>query len=350
MKQIAWNKRKATIAIALCTIIAVSSIIFLQNNQTTQAALINPHPGLVGWWSFNEGSGTVAGDSSGNGKTGIINGATWVDGKYGKALDFTGVNNYVDVLDPQFNTQSQGTISLWFKVSSLTAENTLLSYFENWNNYLFLYITDSGQIMVRFVISGVSTTYPVASGIQTGNWYQLVVVQDGVSLKGYLNAVAQTPRTTTNWFANIGLTSSSDIRIGRIAVFATLQGIIDEARIYNRALSQTEIQSDFNAGPDSSANILAKVPQGTTQVITTLSWQGTGNISVIIMTPSQNYTENMLPEYQKSSYSTSSGITNTLNIKRLSVSVTALPIDQNWNILLSLDKVDDYQVSVEVQK
>ena len=127
-------------------------------------------------------------------------------------------------------------------------------------------------------------------------------------------------------------------------------GVIDEVRIYGRVLSTSEIQVDFNAGPDSSANVLAKFPQGTTQVITTLSWQGTGNIDATIVSPSQEYIENMLPVYQKLSYSTTNGITNMLNIKRLSIAVTALPSDQNWNITLILDKVDNYQITVEVQK
>ena len=127
-------------------------------------------------------------------------------------------------------------------------------------------------------------------------------------------------------------------------------GAIDEDRIYNLALTAAELQTDYNIGPDSSANVLAKVPQGATQVITTPSWQGTGNIDVTIASPSQEYTENMLPVYQKSRYSTTNGITNMLNIKRLSIAVTALPSDQNWNITLILDKVDNYQITVEVQK
>ena len=47
--------------------------------------------GLVGYWSMNEGTGTMAGDGSGNGNRGTLtNGPTWVDGKRGKALNFDG--------------------------------------------------------------------------------------------------------------------------------------------------------------------------------------------------------------------------------------------------------------------
>ena len=105
----------------------------------------------------------------------------------------------------------------------------------------------------------------------------------------------------------------------------------------------------FNKSPDFSPYLSANVPQGTTQVITTLSWQGTGNINVTITTPSQTYTESMMSEYQKTTYSTTGGgPMSMLNIKRLSISVTALPSAQSWNITLTYDNtVSAYQISVE---
>ena len=93
MKHFSWTKKKA----ALTLIIAATTTLILQNNQTTQAALLNPHPGLIAWWNFDEGSGTIAGDMSGNGNIGTLNGATWVSGKYETALIFDGATNYVNV-------------------------------------------------------------------------------------------------------------------------------------------------------------------------------------------------------------------------------------------------------------
>src|SRR3989338_9287108 len=56
--------------------------------------------GLVGYWSMNEGTGSYAGDASGNKNTGTLTGGpTWVDGKRGKALSFDGSNDYVSVAD-----------------------------------------------------------------------------------------------------------------------------------------------------------------------------------------------------------------------------------------------------------
>jgi hypothetical protein len=338
------NRKKATIAIALIAIIAVSSGIYLQNNSTTQAALINPHPGLVGWWSFNEGSGTVAGDNSGNGNIGTINSAAWVDGKYGKALDFTADGSSIIV--PQSNAISLAnslSLSCWIKG---VFTNSWFDFLKKGYNYCFT-VGSNGRVGFQ-IYDG--TNNPLVRGgsnpaVNDGQWHNIVGVRDTAAhkLRLYVDGslVDQVTATTTGSIQN-----TADFVIGA----NSLNSIIDEVRIYNYALSQTEIQADFKGGPDFSANVLVKAPQGTTQVITTLSWQGNGNINVTLRSPAQNYTENMLPEYQKSSYSTSNGITSILNIKRLSVSVTALPSDQNWYIALTLDNVDDYQITVEAQK
>jgi hypothetical protein len=346
------NRKKATIAIALITIIAVSSGIYLQNNSTTQAALINPHPGLAGWWSFDEGIGTVASDSSGNGNTGTIYGATWVSGTYGQALSFGGASDYVQVPDStslRDAGNSNRTIEFWAKFTTLstTPNIQMIGLFETntIGNRLFLYGNrDNFWTSFRTATSVQDYAANINFAEVLNGWHHFALVYDGAHVYIYLDGNLRNSGVLTGNWANVPVIFKVD---ANPLAFA---GAIDEVRIYNKALSTTDIQADFNSGPDFSANVLAKVPQGTTQVITTFSWQGTGNINVTIVSPSQNYTESILPEYQKSSYSTSNGITSMLNIKRLSVSVTALPSDQNWYMVLALDNVKDYQITVEVQK
>jgi hypothetical protein len=71
---------------------------------------------LVGYWKFDEGSGTTAYDSSGNGNHGTIYGATYVDGKIGKALGFDGVDDNVEVPDSDtLDVTDALTVSFWFK-------------------------------------------------------------------------------------------------------------------------------------------------------------------------------------------------------------------------------------------
>jgi len=67
--------------------------------------------GVVGSWNFDEGSGTTAHDVSGNSNDGTIYGATWVDGKYNKALNFDGVNDYVSCVPKSFNITNEFSAS-----------------------------------------------------------------------------------------------------------------------------------------------------------------------------------------------------------------------------------------------
>ena len=72
-------------------------------------------PSLVGWWKFDEGSGIIAADSSGNGNDGAFNGnPTWVDGKFGKALHFDGVDDFVEVPHADILTvDTEVTVMAW---------------------------------------------------------------------------------------------------------------------------------------------------------------------------------------------------------------------------------------------
>jgi FMN-dependent NADH-azoreductase len=74
------------------------------------------------------------------------------------------------------------------------------------------------------------------------------------------------------------------------------------------------------------------------------------SINVTIESPLKNYTEDTVSVYQKTVYSTSDGTASMLNIKRLSISVSALSSDENWYAMLKFDDVEDYRITVEVQK
>jgi hypothetical protein len=347
MNHLFSNRKKATIAIALIAIIAVSSGIYLQNNSTTQAALINPHPGLAGWWSFNEGSGTMAGDSSGNGNNGTIYGASWVPGRFGQALSFNGVNNYVEIPNNNaFNSQFI-SVSAWFQRSGGLGTNWI-PLVGKWNNNWIFYFKSDNHLQFYIKNPDSSERFVTSTTVfnDLNTWHQVVGTYDGSNIKIYVDGKLE--GTTPN-VAGI-LTGSAPVRIGRDQVADYFNGIIDEVRVYSRSLSATEIQAEYSGGPDLSANVFVKVPQGTTQVFATLSWQGTASINATIISPSQTYTESSIPVYQKTTYSTSDGLSSMMNIKRLSVSVSALPTDQNWNVTLTFDNPVPYQITVEVQK
>jgi hypothetical protein len=357
MKHVAWTKRKSALTLTLCAIIAASTIIILQNTQTTQAALIVPHPGLVGWWRFDEGSGTMAGDSSGNGNNGTIYGATWVPGKYGQALSFDGVSSKVVSSELGFDS-TVGTLECWVsKPNWQEATPTPYSSFRailtdkrDGNNFLNLHYRGSALVW-EYQSGGSDVAVIVASTAiwPANSWHHVAAIYQANNFQLYVDGVLVGSDTSGATY-----TLGGTLAIGYGYIGGTLQkiwdGVIDEVHVYNRALSASEIQADFQQGPDFSSNLLIKMPKGTTQVITTLSWQGTGSINDTITTPTQSYTEDNMAVYQKTTYSTTSGTLNMLNIKRLSISVSALSADQNWQIALAYDNVGNYQISVETQK
>ena len=79
-------------------------------------------------------------------------------------------------------------------------------------------------------------------------------------------------------------------------------------------------------------------------------WQGARSINVTVESPSKNYTEAIVPVYQKTVYSTSDGTSSMLDIKRLSISVSALSSDENWYVMLEFDDVEDYRITAEAKK
>jgi hypothetical protein len=346
MNHLFSNRKKATIAIALIAIIAASTGIYLQNNPTTQAALIVPssQPGLVGWWQFDEGNGIQANDSSGNGRNGIISGAAWTAGKYGNALSFRGTNPDIVKVPTSLGLSGSFSILFWTQLNvNPNSEPVYAGWLCQPSTFSIEINHNTGQV-IFFPVNAP----PIQSvfGTSTSDWSFVAVVQNGASRQIYINGIldssdsngAALPLNTNSFFIGTGWSNGY------------INAVIDEVQVYNRALNSSEILSDAQKGPDFSTTLSAKIPAGTTSIITTLSWQGTGSINATINSPTQSYQENAIPVYQKTTYSTSNGPVSMLNIKRLSVSCNPLSSDQTWTIVLAIDTPSAYQISVEVQK
>ena len=200
-------------------------------------------PDLAAYWKFDDGSGTTAFDSSGNGNNGIFNGdPQWVAGKFGGALEFNG-NDYVNCGNgPSLQIQAQITIAFWFKVQAFS--NT-------WE--AFLAKSDSAYRASRGDGTG-NATHMGASGtsvgggngwfngtviVTGGQWHHYAATYDGSAGRIYIDGVLD---VTSPGTGQINL-SSSDLYIGENsgATGRFLHGLMDEVRIYSRALTGTEI-------------------------------------------------------------------------------------------------------------
>lgn len=205
----------------------------------------------VGYWKFDEGSGTLAYDSSGIGNTGtLMNGPEWVDGKVGKALKFDGVNDYVFVphsssLDIAGNEIS---VEFWMKLTNGWHPEPGASYtydqilYDKGDAYTSAMIKSTGAL--RFNIPYVPP-YPETNknNWDAGSWYHIAEVFDGTQIRIYVNGVLDKVETV------IGSVSRSTINLaigshcfGGAHFF---NGCIDEFAIYSYARTAEEIWNDY---------------------------------------------------------------------------------------------------------
>ena len=222
-------------------------------NATSQSSVANTFiaeiDGLVACWHFDEGSGNVSYDSSGNNHTAIIYGATWVNGYYGKALQYDGVDDYVS-----FSNITLGdtyTFVLWAKtLSPRIGSNPSDAYiWLNWqycgdyakgillSSQGYFFFQDCGVSSIPnsgFVIN--SYVYP-----QTNVWYFLAAVRNSSSAYFYVNGTlvgSVTGLSGYNSTSNFGFLSR---------MFNTYySNVIDEVYIFNQALSEEEITDLYN--------------------------------------------------------------------------------------------------------
>ena len=349
LKRFLGSKKRRVAVAVISAVLIVSLVGFWQTSEVAEAAILDPHPGLVGWWRFDEGTGTIAEDSSGNGNNGTIYGATWVEGKYGNALSFDGIDDYIGSIGSASFWQSLGnkTIIAWIYPSSFGVQQQILGNRKDSNSPPIGFgfgLTDVyGKLMTwTYPWQDVSSSFTVTLNA----WNFVAMTHNGTTVTFYLND--QTETKTGQQQPSLGGGMLAVGQGGEAYPGERFSGIIDEVRIYNRTLSADEIGTLFQRGPDFSSMLLAKVPRGTTEFFVTLLWQGHGSIGVTIESPSTIYTEDTVPVYQKTTYA-SGGVSDILNNKRLAISVASLPSEENWYIFLEFDDVEKYRIAFEVQ-
>ncbi len=229
--------------------------------------------GLVGFWKFDDGAGQTTDDSSdlnNDGTRGLTSSEasddpTWTSGKTGNggALDFdstTDLMNVGDDIDFEFpSTTAQFSIAAWVKTDTTpSATNYTIAgkYNSTGLREYYLYINSSNQPLLFLSDDGTgvdATTRTSSSAITVGSWNHVVATIDiGTdNFLIYINGV-QVSTTGTGTITDLFAGGASFI-VGAVdSESATpdwfMDGIIDEARVYNRALSAAEIRYLYNYG------------------------------------------------------------------------------------------------------
>jgi glucose/arabinose dehydrogenase/PKD repeat protein len=202
--------------------------------------------GIVAAYSFEESSGTTTADTTGKGHTGTVAGTDWADdGKHGRGLWFPGSNNWVTIADANDLDLTNGmTVEAWVNPFSLNGWNTVLMKEAGGSLAYGLYANDgSPWPAVTVQIGGADRSAVGTSPLPLSTWSHVAATYDGTTLRLYRNGVQIGSRAQTG---NM-LTSTGVLRIGGNAVWGEyFHGVMDDVRIYNRALTAAEIQSDMN--------------------------------------------------------------------------------------------------------
>jgi hypothetical protein len=201
--------------------------------------------GAVAAYAFNEASGTTAADASGNGHPGSVSGATWIaTGKFGRALSFDGVNDWVTVPNsPDLNVTTGLTIMAWiYPTVSNGVRDVVIKEGAGVDVYNLYHRNWRGRPEANIFVGGVNRTAEGTS-LPANTWSHIASTYDGTTLRLFVNG-AQAASTAASGALPV---SSAPLRIGGNALWGEFfKGRIDEIRVYNRALSQAEIQSLMN--------------------------------------------------------------------------------------------------------
>jgi len=232
-------------------VLVVGGVSALAMTGVTRAA----DSGLMGWWKLDDGAGALAMDSSVHGNSGTLtNGPVWVAGKIGGALRLDGRNQYVECGNgPSLNVTDQITLAVWINPSAagngqhqhyVTKGDKCYALKHNTGNYMEFDIYDRGWFTAR----GPAVTAASFNGV----WHHVAGTYDGKILKMYIDGELQPAFGAESHVGHIPLTATS-VSIGRdndAGGRRYYNGLIDDVRIYNRALSQEEIVRVFGGMED----------------------------------------------------------------------------------------------------
>lgn len=206
-----------------------------------------PPPVMKAWWPLDETSGVGAADIAGGNNGVHQNGPTPTPGQVAGALDFDGVDDAVVAPVLGSHDYVNLTLDAWIRPDALDQDGQVIIDF---GNYLYELSLEGSELRLVFQPAPVSYA-PLSSGanIQAGVWTHVAVVADNNAgeFRFYVNGQVVTIYTfysaTNSWTGNQWRLGSSSF-----GPSYTFDGLIDEVEVFERALTQAEIQSIYDAG------------------------------------------------------------------------------------------------------
>ena len=201
--------------------------------------------GLVAAYSFDEGSGSIAADASGNTNTGAVgSGLTWTPaGRFGNALVFNGSAAVTIPNSSSLGLTSSMTLEAWVYPTVVNAAWRDVIY--KGDDIYYLEATSDRNRPVaggKFGTGNSSTESYGTAALAVNTWTHLAATYDGATLRLYVNGVLVASKARTGSLAS----STNPLQIGGDSLYGQyFVGRIDEVRVYNVARTAVEIQTDM---------------------------------------------------------------------------------------------------------
>jgi len=242
MKSSPANKLAPCCGILLC-------LLFLAVvDQAAAQSCVQPPGNLLSWWPGDGNADDIKGGNDGS----LQNGATFAPGMVAQAFFFDGIDDHV-VIGNLGAAPTQGTIDFWVN-TAIVGPLARMSLTTN---------APAGDAGIRFQQDNDGLYYAVVGGdapslaassylfapLPAGQWHHVALVwsNNGVTVTGYFDGVQKFATTSNPYFPS----TFPDVRIGTgydLSSQRSWGGLVDELEMFDRALSQVEIQTIFNAG------------------------------------------------------------------------------------------------------
>jgi len=226
-------------------------------------------PNLVGWWQLDDGEGTRAVDSSGYYYHGnLMNGPQWADGQIEGALQFDGIDDYVNLpVGPLISTLRRSTLAVWVNFTGPEGGvlRPIFNFGTDTENYTYLSPRNdtAGSMHVGIIAEAGTTDLDATTGTLATGWHHVAVVIEPSNLQIYLDGQSVGSTSPLAVLSDLGVTTDNWLGRPQWPNDAYFSGSLDDFRIYNKVLTQDEIIKIMRGDP-----LLAWNPKPANKVVT----------------------------------------------------------------------------------
>jgi C1A family cysteine protease len=212
--------------------------------------------GPVGYWRFDEGSGTTATDSSGMGNSGTIFGATYVAGHSSTALSFDGANDYVQIPhSASLNLTSDFSIEFWMRSDGVGNSFQMLvskRLDSDWTAPFQVWLDNrsaSGfNMAIRFSLGTGTNSQAISANdaVSSGQWTYVVVTVSGSTMKIYINGVER----ASGPFSGTRQSNTAPLRLGVYPGWSGyfFNGLLDEVKVHREVITPAPLSYGAQEG------------------------------------------------------------------------------------------------------